>query len=435
MRSKLILVATVVAGLVLASQMAAADPVQEQLRLMEQRMAQMEDRLQATSDDLRSARVIVDQQQGLLSDAGLIDLSDKGIRSSVSSFVESIEVSGVIAASYNHRLVDGADGFDGGLAGGNSLFRHPDANTFALDQFWLILDKPVNEDSRGGFHVEYVTGQTGLSQGGNNTDEPYLYSGYVSYLAPIGDGVQIDVGRLATPFGAEVEQTNGNFFVTQGNVFALQPVTHTGISFSTSVSDEVSMVFGIVNEVYSDTFTSTDNDKAYYGQVSYGGDAFGLNVGVITGDDSAGGIGTCGPGGGATRADCSVTIIDVVMTADPTDNLSVWANFDYVNTSGNDRPKNGEAYGIAVAGRLGVTDKTGIATRVEYVLVDESLAGGTDDLEIFSLTGTVDHSLTDNLVVRAEVRWDNLVEDGGGGSFANNRDDQVTAIAEIYYAF
>lgn len=129
-----------------------------------------------------------------------------------------------------------------------------------------------------------------------------------------------------------------------------------------------------------------------------------------------------------------MTIIDVVMTADPMDNLSVWANFDYVNTSGDDRFMNGEAYGIAVAGRLGVTDKTGIATRVEYVLVDQDLALATDDVEIFSLTGTVDHSLTDNLVVRAEIRWDNLIEDGGG-SFANAKDNQVTAIAEIYYAF
>ena len=41
MRSKLMIVATVVASLVLASQMAAADQVQEQLRLMEQRMAEM----------------------------------------------------------------------------------------------------------------------------------------------------------------------------------------------------------------------------------------------------------------------------------------------------------------------------------------------------------------------------------------------------------
>jgi len=236
MRSKLFIVATVVAGLVLASQMAAADPVQEQLRLMEQRMSEMEDRLQATSEELRSAKAVVDQQQGLLSDAGLVEEGDTGIRSGVGNFLEMVDISGVIAASYNHRIVDAGNNSD--LAGGNFLFRHPDADTFALDQFWMVMDKPVNEESRGGFHIEYVAGQTGLAHGGNNTDEPYLYSGYVSYLAPIGDGVQIDVGRLATPLGAEVEQTNGNFFVTQGNVFALQPVTHTGIQFSTAVTDE-----------------------------------------------------------------------------------------------------------------------------------------------------------------------------------------------------
>ena len=158
MRSKLIIVATVVASLVLASQMAAADPVQEQLRLMEQRMAEMEDRLQATSDELRTAKAVVDEQQGLLSDAGLVDESDSGLRSGVSDFIEMIDVSGVIAASYNHRVVDSDN--NGDLAGGNLLFRHPDADTFALDQFWFTMDKPVNEESRGGFHVEFVAGQT-----------------------------------------------------------------------------------------------------------------------------------------------------------------------------------------------------------------------------------------------------------------------------------
>ena len=83
MRSKLIVIATVVASLVFAAQMAAADQVQEQLRLMELRMAEMEDRLQATSVELRSAKATVDEQQGLLTDAGLIDADDSGIRSGV----------------------------------------------------------------------------------------------------------------------------------------------------------------------------------------------------------------------------------------------------------------------------------------------------------------------------------------------------------------
>lgn len=427
MRSKLIIVATVVAGLVLASQMAAADPVQEQLRLMEQRMTEMEDRLQATSEDLRSAQAVVDQQQGLLSDAGLVDEDDSGIRAGVSDFLEQVDISGVIAASYNHRLIKGGD-----LNGGNTLFRHPDANTFALDQFWMVVDKPVTEDSRGGFHAEFVTGQTVLGQGQgtfSNGDEPYLYSGYVSYLAPIGDGVQIDAGRLATPLGAEVVQTNGNFNITQGNLFGLQPVTHTGVSFSTPVTDEISAIFGVTNEVYSDTFTSSDNDKAYYGQVAYSGDSFGVNVGFITGDDSA------SAGGDACNgADCSVTVVDVVISADPTDDLSLWANFDYVNNAGNDYAANGVAYGFAGAGRFAVTEKTGLSTRVEFTSKDEDFGGTGSDVEVVSLTGTVDHTLAEGLVLRGEVRWDTETK-GGSQAFANGEEDQVVALAEIYYAF
>jgi hypothetical protein len=432
MRSKLIIVATVVASLVLASQMAAADPVQEQLRLMEQRMAEMEDRLQATSEELHTAKAVVDQQQGLLSDAGLVDESDTGIRSGVSNFLEMIDVSGVIAASYNHRIVDSDN--NGDLINGNLLFRHPDADTFALDQFWLVMDKPVNEESRGGFHVEFVTGQTAGPYGGESVNEPYMYSGYVSYLAPIGDGVQIDAGRLVTPFGAEVLQTNGNFNITQGNVYALQPITHTGVSFSTPITDEVSAIFGIVNEVYSDTFTSSTVDKAYYGQVAYAGDSYGVNVGFITGNDTAGVGGT-----GCAGADCAVTVVDVVLTADPTDELSLWANFDYVNNSGDDWAANGQAWGIAGAGRYAVTEKTGLSTRIEYVEADEDFAGTADDVELFSLTGTADHSLTDNLVVRGEVRWDHSFEDNSlafsPAQATPDDEDQVILMAEIYYAF
>ena len=67
------------------------------------------------------------------------------------------------------------------------------------------------------------------------------------------------------------------------------------------------------------------------------------------------------------------------------------------------------------------------------MVLDEDLVGAPDDFEIFSLTGTVDHSLTDNLVVRGEVRWDNLIEDNF--SFITGEEDQVVALAEIYYAF
>jgi hypothetical protein len=445
----LITAVTAVASVVLVTQVAAADPVQEQLRLMEQRMSEMEDRLQATSDELRTARETVDQQQGLLSDAGLIDEGNEGLRSGVGSFFDLVDVSGVAAASFNHRLHEhnnrGNVANVAGAGGNGGYLKYPNSNTFQVDQIWMTVDKQPTDESRGGFHFEYVTGESAQAQNFSllaNDDEPFLYSGYVSYLAPLGNGVRVDLGKLATPLGAEVIQTNKNFFITQGAVFALQPVTHTGVSATTQVTDEVAVVLGVVNDVYSDTATSTDADKAYYGQVQFGGDGFGLNVGGIIGNDG----GACnGPTTSRTSA-CRTSVLDVVLTADPTDDLSLWANFDWKHTNGSDTSTgvvenlHGDAYGIAVAGRLGITETMGVASRLEYVQTEDSLNGTQRNNELVTLTGTLDKTLAEGLVTRVELRWDTVRDDNnnGAGFQASNgglNDDQLVGLWQLYYEF
>jgi hypothetical protein len=446
MRSKLITVATIVASVFLVAQMAAADQVQEQLRLMEQRMAEMEDRLQATSDELRSAKATVDEQQGLLSSAGLVENADEeeGLRSRVGNFLEMVDISGVVAASYNYRFIDHGDN---NLAGGNvGYFRHPNSDTFAIDQVWFTVDKAPTEESRGGMHAEFVWGQTAASQGGSSTSG-LLYTGYASYLAPIGNGVQIDAGKLATPLGAEVLQTNQNFNITQGLVFGLQPVTHVGVSAATDLADGVGFIFGVVNEVYSQTSISTDQDKAYYGQVSFGGDKWGLNVGGIVGRDS--GLTNNNGTSGCNGADvCNTSVVDVVMSVDPSDNLSMWLNFDWARSFGENALAKGDAYGIAAAGRIALTDVMGYATRVEYVRSDGSYnrsraGGGAGQYgEVFEWTNTIDYALTDDLKIRGEVRWDRNLTNNAlfvSGSSSNgattSRDDQLVGLAEMYYEF
>ena len=441
MRSQLIVMVTAVASILLVAQVSAADPVQDQFRLMEQRMAEMEDRLAATSNKLDAAETKLDQRDAQLQEHGLLDEGDSSLRSGVGRFFEMVDFSGVIAASYNHRLKD--DSVEGDLAGGNALFRHPDANTFALDQFWLIVDKTPTEESRGGFHVEFVTGQSGFARGQDSTDEPYFYSGYVSYLAPIGNGVQVDAGRLTTPLGAEGMQTDKNFNITQGLVFNLRPVNHTGVSVSTPLTDELGIILGAVNEVYSDTFTSEDNDKAFYGQLVYAQDNWGLKVGAIVGDDTGGdpcGAATDLAGNSLGRSDCKSSVLDVVLSMDPTDDLSLWVNYDWAHSGGQDYLGHGDAHGIAAAGRLAVTETVGVASRVEYVWKEDSLARSPDDLtarasddsEQISLTATVDKELAEGLVTRFEVRWDHSLEQV---DFPSDDSDQVVALAEIYYSF
>ena len=66
--------------------------------------------------------------------------------------------------------------------------------------------------------------------------------------------------------------------------------------------------------------------------------------------------------------------------------------------------------------------------------------GVSRDASIFSLTGTVDYALTSNLMLRAEVRYDDISKDNGSDDeFWDSADDwkpeQVTAGVEIVYEF
>jgi hypothetical protein len=429
------------------AQVAAADAVQDQLQLMEQRMAEMEDRLQATSDELQTAKATVNEQRSVLSTNGLIE--DEGLRSGVGSFFDMVDVSGVAAASYNHRLIKDKDTLGGnpsGLGGGGVLFKNPNTNTFQVDQIWLTLDKAPTEESRAGFHAEFATGVSSASQGSTNGNDgqPYLYSGYVSYLAPVGNGLQVDLGRLPTVLGAEVVQTNGNFNITQGAVFGLQPVTYNGVSLGGQLTDSIGVVAGVVNDVYSDTSVSADNDKAYFGQISFAGDSFGLNVGGIIGDADAGECGIVAPTVGNRSNECRVSVVDVVLSADPTDNLSLWFNYDWKHVGGSNSAGHGDTHGISGAGRLGITDDMGIAARIEYLVEEDTVSNngvaGADDNELLTVTGTVDRTLAEGLVGRVELRYDHVIE-GNGGGFATNGDgvgthnDALVALVQMYYEF
>ena len=102
---------------------------------------------------------------------------------------------------------------------------------------------------------------------------PYLYSGYVSYLAPVrATAFRSTSAGSGTVLGAEVVQTNGNCNVTQGAVFGLQPVTYNGVSArrtSDHGRDQQSWPVSSTTSTATPT-VSADNDKAYFGQVSYG---------------------------------------------------------------------------------------------------------------------------------------------------------------------
>ena len=60
-------------------------------------------------------------------------------------------------------------------------------------------------------------------------------------------------------------------------------------------------------------------------------------------------------------------------------------------------------------------------------------AGNAADDEMLSLTATVQYDLWENVLTRAEVRWDNQVGDGDG--IYNGDDDILTFTLNAIYSF
>ena len=164
-------------------------------------------------------------------------------------------------------------------------------------------------------------------------------------------------------------------------------------------------------------------------------------------------------GGEQTGRDGGETgLLDAIVKFNPSDRLGFWINGDYAfNDSFG---KNG--WGVAAAGRFGITDRTGIALRGEYVQFDRNPAGfcGTSDsvvssaecsgispsflensdTDIWGLTATLDHLLTDNLMIRAEARYDHVnKDDTDDEEFLEDSsdldDDQIVLGAEVIYNF
>jgi hypothetical protein len=402
------------------------EDMREQMRLMQQRMRRMEDQL-ADAKRMAPAKAPSD------------------------CFFCSIEFEGWIAASYFYNTRGSNDTDLGGFNSGAAPVYpfHPDHNSFSVDQIWLGMERPVNENQRAGFRLDFAFGKVGdilngVNDGASGSQNDFhIYQAYISYLAPLGEGVEFKFGKFGTLIGAEVAQTTANYNITRSNLYNLfQPITHTGILATTSLWEGGTTSFGVVNETRA--FTSRDidldNDKAMTWQVGHQ-----INDATFISFNGAWGGGKSGsPAGFATPDGEKELIIDIVATWDPTEKFSSYVNFDFIDNEAAGAP---EGWGLATAGRYAFTDRMGVAGRIEYADLE---FGSNNDLNLFGLTGTLDYLLTTNLMLRGEVRYDQTfggdIDDaffssGGatrrtpGGGQQLTETNQVTVGAEVVYTF
>jgi hypothetical protein len=273
------------------------------------------------------------------------------------------------------------------------------ANQFSLNMVELILSKaPDANNSRLGYNLSFGFGNA--MNVVNSTDPgglgfaQYLKEAYLSYLAPVGKGLQVDFGKFVTPHGAEVIETKDNWNYSRGLLFTYAiPFYHFGARAKYSFNDKYSLTGYLVNG-WND-IVDNNAGKTY-------GVTFGWNP---TKRVSVAQNYMAGPEMVGTNAHWR-QLSDSVVTLAPTNKLSFIVNYDYGR---GDQPTGfaHPVYWTGVAGyvRYAFSDRYALATRYEYYNDHDGFTTGIPQ-HLNEFTSTFERRVAQHLITRLEFRRD-----------------------------
>ena len=332
-----------------------------------------------------------------------------------------------------------------------TALRNFDVNSsqFALNMLELVADKaPDATASRVGYHIALGFGQAMNLVNGSEVASPnvpgtpvlgppstitnfdqYLKEGYLEYLAPVGKGLQVNVGKFVTPAGAEVIETKDNWNYSRGLLFSWAiPYFHFGMSGKYAFNSK----FALTGYLMNGWNNSVDN-----------------NSGKTTGFTAAWTPSSklslienylVGPEQSNDNGDFR-HLTDTVLIYSPTAKLSLMANYDY----GHDRvlaPNPGSSTATSAVWWTGLAGyikyapdaKWAFAARGEWFKDHNGSSTGTAQ-NVSEFTLTLQRMLASKIMTRLEFRRDMSDQDVFPYRTGLLKDAQNTVTLGMIYAF
>jgi Putative beta-barrel porin-2, OmpL-like. bbp2 len=365
--------------------------------------------------------------------------------------------------NYNHPInnFSGLRFFDG------------ETNGFGFNMAELMVDKAPDAsstESRMGYHVAAAYGEAAASINGSDLTGDgsnfFIKEAYGSYLAPIGKGLTVTVGKFVTNAGAEVIESNANWNYSRSILFYYAiPYFHFGAkaayTFNPKWSANVSLVNGWNNSaICHDCGTGQSSGLTYGASVTYTPNAKWSAIENYY----------AGPVVDFNGSSPIVTdwkqLFDTIVTYTPNSKWSFMLNGDYgfgpkqyiCVTSGCDEDDEaitkihsqalppgvhqfGPAatwWGVAGYAKYTINPKSNFAVRYEYYDDPQGYTGlGFGDKAFAQeVTGTYSYNVTSGLLVRGEYRYDFASEPifTRGDVFGAVK-EQNTATLGIVYSF
>jgi len=145
------------------------------------------------------------------------------------------------------------------------------SNGFLFNMAELMLEKVASADSTAGFRLKMGMGKdAGFLASTENlgTSAQFdIVEGYVEYLAPIANGIDFKVGKMATLAGYEVIESKDNWSYSRSLLFTWAiPLTHTGVRATYAFIDQLSLTLGYVNGW--NMINDNNDGKTFEGQLN-----------------------------------------------------------------------------------------------------------------------------------------------------------------------
>lgn len=387
--------------------------------------------------------------------------ADDAPKISISSLLGGITLSGFgdvyYGYDYNHPNDNQA---------GLRSFESP-TNGFNFNMAELILDKPadaMSAEGRLGYHVSAgygsaarVINESDSPFGSSSGDNFYLKEAYFDYLAPIGKGLTITVGKFVTPMGAEVIESNANWNYSRGILFDYAiPFFHFGANAKYVINPQWAVTGYLVNG-WNNTLIDHDNSFGQSSGLTYGGSiAYTPNMKWSVIENYFAGPVTDAFGSGSKTFNDWKQVSDTVIGYTPNAKWALQVNGDYgfgpkfytgefcdesvvVAEGGPIVCTAGPAikyWGVAGYAKYTLSPKTNFAVRYEYFDDPDGYACVTDcdRGRAQEVTGTYSYNLTSALLVRGEYRYDFASEPI---FYTGSRDvkSQNTAYLSFVYSF
>ena len=316
--------------------------------------------------------------------------SDPTLVSAPGSFARRINWTVMLDAYYAYNFNRPDDNANAGLL---LEARH---NRPTLNMLKLNLEKQATLESPFGFRFDAVGGPSnqfllGTKDRARGLETTrLLWQAYVSYTAPIGNGLTFDFGKFTTPIGMESVDTKDNFNYSHSYLFNYGPFYHTGLRTKYSFNERVSVTGYLVNAW--DSVGDSNSGKTFGATVSFlPHKKLSLSQTYLTGPENP-------HDNGNWR-----NVFNTLVTFMATEKWTFLGDFVYGNDRVTFAPQRNHWTGLAGFARYAFNDRFALSGRFDMFRDEAGLFSGQKQT-LHGYTVTQEVRMMDNLISKFEFR-------------------------------